>query len=62
MGRVRDMYNGTMTCTWDREGRICGTNIGKGSVLRVIFEIDIPSMQASVIYCGGTGGEVARGA
>ena len=61
MGRVRDICDRTVTSTWDREGRICGTNIGKGSVLRVKFEISILSKRARVVYCrencgGGAGG------
>ena len=56
------MYDGIVTGTWGREGRICGTNIGKGSVLRVGLEIGIPSMQARVAYCRGTGGGEAGGA
>ena len=40
------MYEGTMTGTWNRNGRIYGTNIGKGAVLRVIFEIGISSKRA----------------
>ena len=34
-GTVCDMYDGTRTDTWEREGQIYGTNINKGSVLKI---------------------------
>ena len=62
MGRVRDIYDRTVTSTWDREGRICETNIGKGSVLRVKIEIGILGKRARVVYCRGNSGGWAGGA
>ena len=47
---------GMVSRSWTTEGRISETNTCKVFVLRVRFEIGIPSPWASVFYCGGNGG------
>ena len=55
------ILRGYLTCTMGRckyEGRISGTNISKGSVLRVRFDNGIPSTRAHVGSAeGGREGE-----
>ena len=54
-GRMYLGGEGNWHVRWDREGRISGTNIGKGSMLIVRFEMVSQPCESVSLIAGGNG-------